>query len=886
MTERAGTPAEVLERLRSSGDARRTRELLTGVARDIPKGPDSLGLFERCFELAKGIEDPAERETALLEVVKEMPSGGVFAGLYARAAEAAIFTADVIPEHNRRTTELLRIEGEIPRTGEFLALRRLAWRLVLGLPDRPRHHATPLEEVARELPKASDLAFYRRYTLLGIASLVPRDRDFMDIYCEAMNRAMDAVSLIPEPYYRKYALLHIKAELPDLPWVKDLYSRALVGAVNASFEIKDPFAKQHALIDMLREVPKTQDHFPLLQDLIGRSLAFFTVRRWMEDVEVTDVVDFILSAEERGLKESKKKRYSRGKYAKYLSRELEEVGARLKDVRFLEVLRPYTHVWVQPRMLRDSVKKVVDHLEALGKTYHGREIKRPVFVAESHRGAEAAAEAARRPAASLDCISIDLGATNTVVMRKRGGSPPDFVDLGVISTSYDNARVVPTVISRETNAIGAEVMGMEPVGNIKQMLLEGNPRGRQHMERFFRALCQQLRKTVHNAGWFSILSKSLADNVYITVPLGFAGYRDAVREMAKRHLKGTRTELIEEPLAAAVGYEVAERRDKLTLVIDFGGATLDVLLVRLNIDEVHVVARPERAHILGGSDIDMWLAESLAEKAGLGGSEVPPSLVARAEEIKIALSASPAVPFVWEGREVAVVTRDDFERLLDRRGFYAAIDRAISYVLVKAEKVGLGKKNIEAVLLTGGSSQIPSFKDKVGYIFPELREGNFIYDHSPLSAVGRGAALYGTKDVYDRHLGMAYALKYTLEGKESTHTYTIVLEKGETLPFSRTFRLEPAEKLGPQSEIYIELFAVPESQIVRRWVREDGLEFIKQEIQQSVGRAFEPLKTVTLTFDEPLSGPVEVRFDVDESGNLSVVYGPGRRSLAAGVRLQ
>jgi molecular chaperone DnaK (HSP70) len=113
------------------------------------------------------------------------------------------------------------------------------------------------------------------------------------------------------------------------------------------------------------------------------------------------------------------------------------------------------------------------------------------------------------------------------------------------------------------------------------------------------------------------------------------------------------------------------------------------------------------------------------------------------------------------------------------------VDRSVSYVLKRAEKVGVKKDRIEAVLLTGGSSQIPSFKDKIAYIFPDLRNKNLIYDHSPLTAVGLGAALYGTRDVTDRHLGMAYALKYSSADKDAPHSYSIVLEKGEILPLGR-----------------------------------------------------------------------------------------------------
>lgn len=885
MKDNLGYLKQTLTDLERGADSSRIRELLSSIAREIPKTPECLTLHEQAFRLADSLTEVEDRRVVLLNVVREIPHHGVYRDLYLKANEAAIIVCDAMEEHHRRTTELLKIANDAPKTPEFKELRRHAWRLVLGLPDKPRFVTQPVENIAKELPKASDLAFYRRYTILGIAKQVPLD-DFMDIYMEAIQLAVDAVAHIKEPHYRKYALLFIAKELPERKEVADLYRQVMIKATKASYDINDPFAKEHALIDMIREVPKTTEFLPLLQDVITQSLSFFTVRKRMEDLEVTDVVDFILSAEELGMKESKKRRFSREKYANQLAAEIEEFGLKTNDTRLIEVLKPYSHVWVRPKPLRDAVRKVVEHLESLTKTFHGREVARPVFVKEAHRESSAHASAAAGSDVG-ECISIDLGATNTVIMRKKGDARPDFVVLGDISRKYENTYIVPTVIGAETNVIGTEVNEASPIVNIKQMLLDGNPKGREHMERYFRTLYQHLKNTIVSPGWFSIISRSLADKLYITVPVGFDHYRKSMREIAGKTVKGMKAEFIEEPLAAAVGYEVAEAREKVVMVIDFGGSTLNTMVLRLNIDGLNVVAKPERAQVLGGYDIDLWLASHLAAKAAANTGDLPYELIAKAEEIKIGLSKRSEMPFEWNGSGFDPVTREEFEEVLERNDFYRTVDRVMSNVLSKAEKVGIGKNRIEAVLLTGGSSQIPSFKDKIGHIFPDLRSKNEIYDHSPLSAVGRGAALYGTKDVVDRHLGMAYALRYALEGeKEAHHSYGIVLEKGESLPLEKTYLVSPARKLGEQKEIYIELFEVPESLITRRWVVEGGREFIKQELQHTKDIALASMQTVTLDFDGDIDTDVEVTFIIDESGHLSIKYGVAGKTIATGLRLQ
>lgn len=872
-----------LQAAREAQDNNAIRPLLIRTARELPKTPEALELFRAGYELLERIEDPESRSLALLEYTKEIPSTSVFSPLYAKAAEAAIIAADALDESYRRIVELTRIAEEIPKAPEFTELRVLAWRLALDLPDRPRFAAPPIEKIARELPKSSDISFFSRYTLMGIAGMAPKDGPFAAVYREAIELAMSAAATISEPYYRRYASLSISAELPRTPDFGDLYLKSLQDVYKYTLEMKDAFAREFGLLELLSRIPKTREFLTLLQQVLEECLSFFTVRKWMEDVEVFDVVDYILSAEDHSMSDAKKNRCLREKYSKILSSEVEKVGAEVSDTRFIETLRPYTHVWVQPRNLRDSVKKVVDRLETLKDTFHGAEVQRPVFVSEFHAASEGKMVHRKDPQPS-ECISIDLGATNTVVMMKKGAGAPDFLNLGGISKQYDGVTIIPTLLSADTNNIGAEA-GDNPVSSIKQMLLEGNPKGREHMERFIKILFQQLQKVTVAPGWLRIKPRSSADYIFITVPVGYQDYKASLAGITAKVMKGNRVELIEEPLAAAVGYQVVDQRDKVIMVIDFGGSTLNTMLLRLNLNEVHIVAKPERAQMLGGHDIDVWLAEYLAEKAGTHGT-VPYSLLVAAEELKIKLSDRREVPFVWEGREVCRVSRAEFERILDGHEFYKTVDRTIMNVLKRAEKVGLKKDRIEAILLTGGSSQIPSFKDKMGHIFPELRAKNQIYDHSPLTAVGLGAALYGTRDITDRHIAVAYAMRYATAGPDVTHSYSIVLEKGEQLPLEKTFKLRPARKLGAQTEMTIELFEVPENLLTRRWVSEEGIEFLKQEMKEAADLTLSGLKPVNVKLADEDAEEVLVSLCVDQSGNLTLKFSPEGAPVETGLRLQ
>lgn len=810
----------------------------------------------------------------------------------------AIDEADAITEPIGRKTKLLRIADELPKAEEFTKLRVLAMRLALDIADTPRHKKASLEEIAKELPKSSDISFYRNYTLLGIAGKLPRTGEFISLYKEAIQRALDAVDVIQEPYYREYALLYIAKELSKAEGFNALYRRVVEEAFRAAALMQDPFAKTHALIELLQEIPKKPEFFTLLQEILKQSLLFYAAKNIFKNIDMAARLDYLIAGEQRRLSESKKTRYTKERYAGILARELEQIGLKLNDIRLIETIRPYTHIWIQPAAIRISAIKMADYLENLKNTYHGREIERPVFVSGRHPAAGYFPDMHKK-AAPQAVISIDLGATNTVIMKRAGDAAPEYVRLDSITKSYAGTYVIPSILNLDEEIIGMEAAEKPHVVNFKKMLLDGNPKGKEYMERYLRLLHKRLKQRMSGDRRFSFFQNRSSEILYVAVPVGFHGYRRELKKIIEKIMNETTVEFIEEPLAAAIGYQAAEERDKVIMLIDFGGCTLNTMIVRLNINEAHVIAKPDRAKVLGGHDIDAWLGEYLSKKIGLSHDDKRYNLlIDRAEEIKIALSTEPVQPFEWNGKEICNVSREDFEKVLSEHDFYKTVDRSVSYILKKAEKVGVRKDMLEAVLLTGGSSQIPSFKEKIFHLFPGLREKNAVYDHSPFSAVARGAALYPRSAVTDRHLGMAYALRYITKAQETaysplakgvgwlSYSYKLIFESGEHLPFEKTFRITAAGMLGAPSEIYLELFEVPEGAIERRWTAESGMEFIKQEVKPMRNAVLKNLNIITLAFDEPLYGNIEATFYVNEKGYLKIRYGKENRELETGIRLQ
>ncbi len=839
------------------------------------------------LDLTDAMCDPRARKTSLLRISNELPKSPEFLDLFKDAIGRTIRGANDIEDHVIRRLSLMSIAENLPGEEKFTDLRYEAIALALGLSDDPSARRLTMEELAFELPKSCDYEFFQKNSFMGVAERMPKEGRFQALYLAAIDEAMNAIKYLEEPYFRKYALVFLSNTLPDGKAFEPYYRRAMEEAYDATMKIRNPFVNHVTLLELFSEIPKRIEYYPKLLKIIENILPFYTMRGRMGDVEILDVVDFVIVAEERKMNESKKNRFTRETYAKKFAKGLDEFGGNLNDIRFIGLLKPFSHAWIRPVELRNSVKRLVERLESLKETFHGSEIMRPRLIKDMQMAPDRSF-IAKRENASLakanSTISIDIGASNTVVMRKTVKGRPENISPPGITRSFSSVDTVPTVLCLETGAIGTEALDNSPIVNLKKLLLDGNPRGREYMEKFLAILFAHLKDEITPKGWLKVIKNAPSETFYITSPVGFRDYRVALKEIIERTVKGINVEFLEEPLAAALGYQVADVQEKTIMIIDFGGCTMDVMVVRLTTDTVNVVAKPDRSQMLGGSDIDLWFAKYLAEKAGIAGEEPPRELVRKAEELKMALSEKVDMEFEWKGEHVCRVSVGDFEDMLEANGFYHNIDRVISLVLSKTRKIGIKPDAISAVLLTGGSSQIPSFKEKIGERFPELRADNAIFDHSPFSAVATGATLYGTRDVTDRHLAIAYALRFIT--KDRRHNYELVLEKGELMPFERSFTMEPARTLGVQKEVFLEFYEVPDSFITRRWELEGGIEQIKQALKHIENLELKPFKILTLDFDEPITAAVDVKLSVGENGRMKVVYGPKNQELNTGVKFQ
>lgn len=245
----------------------------------------------------------------------------------------------------------------------------------------------------------------------------------------------------------------------------------------------------------------------------------------------------------------------------------------------------------------------------------------------------------------------------------------------------------------------------------------------------------------------------------ITVP---AYFNDAQRQATKEageiaRLKVSR--IVNEPTAAALAYglEKSDKSHKIA-VFDLGGGTFDISILELG-DGVFEVKSTNGDTHLGGDDFDKlivdWLADEFKKDEAIDLRKDPMALQRlreAAEKAKVELSSSSEteinLPYITavDGvpkHLVKKLTRAKFEQITD-----SLFGRCLQPCEAALKDAGLTIKNIDEVILVGGSTRIPKVQEIVEKFFGRKPNKGV----NPDEVVAIGAAIQGailTGDVRD-----------------------------------------------------------------------------------------------------------------------------------------
>src|SRR6476646_4966110 len=283
----------------------------------------------------------------------------------------------------------------------------------------------------------------------------------------------------------------------------------------------------------------------------------------------------------------------------------------------------------------------------------------------------------------------------------------------------------------------------------------------------------------------------------ITVP---AYFNDAQRQATKDagQISGLEVaRIINEPTAAALAYGLDKKKDEKIVVFDLGGGTFDVSVLQVagggEGDETkvfEVISTHGDTH-LGGDDFDEVLINYVArefEKENAVDLRKDPMALQRLQEAcekaKKELSSLPQtdinLPFITIANGVPkhltmTITRSKFEELADH-----LIERCRKPVLQAMKDAKLEPKDIDEVVLVGGSTRVPKVQRLVKELFNNKEPHKGV---NPDEVVAVGAAVQGSVLAGERKdVLLLDVTPLTLGIETEGGVLTALVEKNTTVP--------------------------------------------------------------------------------------------------------
>ena len=389
-------------------------------------------------------------------------------------------------------------------------------------------------------------------------------------------------------------------------------------------------------------------------------------------------------------------------------------------------------------------------------------------------------------------FGIDLGTTNSVIAKFVKG------EIQVFKNPVDWKDTLPSVVGFRKDRVIVGSKAKEYWEKSPKDVLGTFKRKMGTTESYKIACLNQSKTPIELSAYVLKELKTFVQTgesieaAVITIPASFDTIQSNATKEAGLQAGFKQVILLQEPIAASLAYANKTKEKDLAngqwLVYDLGGGTFDVALIKIHDGEMKVLDH-EGDNFLGGVDFDRLLVEKIIiphlENAGsFDGLNIEMQSASgkyngkyykcliEAEKVKIELSAktSASVEIEIEDDEGVLldesitITRSEFEVIVKIH-----IDTTVDMIQKMITRNSLTTKDIQFVLMVGGSTFIPYVRSRVA----ELLQIPVNCDIDPTTAVAIGAAYYaGTKQITfeqektNEHFALKVKMAYPKATKE------------------------------------------------------------------------------------------------------------------------